>query len=1066
MEVQGITKGKTTTTRRASVKITLGWERVYVFELWIMDHNAEVDVILGMDFMIPAGVRLDLFQELTSQFVVSGRPTRVGLTNLTDRLVLCPTHLAIVAWVPIGTLPKQVGYVRLDSKKYSEWQVLAYEAVRDKTLFRRERELYEEWLAAQPPAVDRPSYTRPKQILRRYLDNSDSDSGGTIADKEAEDSSVDEDPAGSHEVHEGIVSVAISGPPTAGEVKTAHSGNTTSKARGAVHEAPAETKLDYTANNVRNPELSAEQQASLIAVLKNHDKIMIASGNALPPPAYGVVCDIDVGGHAPIKQHARRIPLRQLKKLYDLLKGLLKAGLIAFSDSPWTSPIVIVLKKNGLDIRLCIDYKLVNAVTMIMEYAMPLVDDLLTDLEAYLWFCSLDAASGFWAIMMTMRARKISAFVCPLGHFEWLRMPFGLKNAPMIYQRMIDNALWGFVQPKGGWRVFADRMQAAEERADKSRQLRNEASMHWSTNPQNVRTKFDAAHEDSVSADPVSQLINSPDADMFTTSEADTSTLVPVFDRRSFVDDICFGGKTFDECPATLDKLLSRFEECRISISFTKSIFAQSRLKDDDFKPGGDLSIARRSFAAIQRNVADAPILRHFDKSKDVHLMLFANEWALSTTILQMHDDKLHPVRFCGRVLKYSELNYHPAEKEVLALLLVLKMCYMQLAGRQLKVYTRFSTLDWIYKSKSLFGRASQFAVLLSPWHLAVQRVKEKDCAFTQLLHATITNFVDMDEALAPVAPPKQGSPTTRLGRPQSRHEMWVCVRIASWGLSWGLTWGLASWGLSWGLTWGLTPACYTHAYPYLMTALWSPLMGQQPPRNLGLRQLFLDCVATSRLKNSDCCECVPRDHHAKAQEEELKWANLKAVLRGNSANLGYKAARDAWKVMDQLVLSGDEVLYYEGTSRRKRNDEQAEIALRLVVPTTMIQEVLQNCHDSQEGDHQGEVRTYQRVKLDSFWIGLYADVEKHVRSCPDCSSSKSRPHLRGYLRGNILAELPFQLVSMDFVIPLPTTRRGNPALLLFQCSFAGFVMAKAMSNTDALRVAQAFEECVYRRYR
>ncbi|GMF42274.1 unnamed protein product [Phytophthora fragariaefolia] len=153
-------------------------------------------------------------------------------------------------------------------------------------------------------------------------------------------------------------------------------------------------------------------------------------------------------------------------------------------------------------------------------------------------------------------------------------MPFGLKNAPMIYQRMIDNAL---LQPKGGWRAFADRMQAAEECADKSRQLRNEASMQWSASPQNVRTKFDAAHEASVTADPVSQLINSPDADMFTTSEADTSTLVPVFDRRSFVD-ICFGGKTFDECLATLDKLLSRFEECRISVSFTKSSFAQSRV--------------------------------------------------------------------------------------------------------------------------------------------------------------------------------------------------------------------------------------------------------------------------------------------------------------------------------------------------------------------------------------------------------------------------------------------------------------------------------------------------------
>ncbi|OWZ08042.1 hypothetical protein PHMEG_00019480 [Phytophthora megakarya] len=96
---------------------------------------------------------------------------------------------------------------------------------------------------------------------------------------------------------------------------------------------------------------------------------------------------------------------------------------------------------NGQDIRLCIDYKMINAVTAIMEYAMPLVDDLLTELENYLWFCSWDATSGFWAIMMMMRARKTSAFVCALGHFEWLRIPFGLKNATMIYQMMIDNAL-------------------------------------------------------------------------------------------------------------------------------------------------------------------------------------------------------------------------------------------------------------------------------------------------------------------------------------------------------------------------------------------------------------------------------------------------------------------------------------------------------------------------------------------------------------------------------------------------------------------------------------------------
>ncbi|OWZ04709.1 hypothetical protein PHMEG_00023345 [Phytophthora megakarya] len=226
--------------------------------------------------------------------------------------------------------------------------------------------------------------------------------------------------------------------------------------------------------------------------------------------------------------------------------GLLRAGLITFSDSPWASPIVIVLKKNGVDIRLCIDYKIVNAVTAIMEYAMPLVNDLLTDMEGYLWFCSLDAASGFWANMMGSRARKVSAFMSALGHLEWLRMPFGLKNAPMIYQQMIDNALWGFVQPKGGWTHYAELMREAEERM-RTGQERGTETIVAHGKPK-VWSTFEADREAAAIMNPVSLRVNRPTADMFKGGEADESSLVPVFGRRSFVDDIRFGSETFEGC--------------------------------------------------------------------------------------------------------------------------------------------------------------------------------------------------------------------------------------------------------------------------------------------------------------------------------------------------------------------------------------------------------------------------------------------------------------------------------------------------------------------------------------
>ncbi|OWY92095.1 reverse transcriptase, partial [Phytophthora megakarya] len=185
-------------------------------------------------------------------------------------------------------------------------------------------------------------------------------------------------------------------------------------------------------------------QAGQIIWKKRH--LLIGKGNALPPAAKGVVCDIDVGNAKPIALRTRKVPTRFREKVAGLIKGLLAAEIIRHSTSPWASPIVIVRKSNGVDIRLCIDYKLVNSLTRLMVYPMPLISDLLEDLDKALWYCSLDMASGFWVVPMTDRAREISAFITPFGLFEWSRMPFGLKNAPQIYQRLVDNALYGFLK--------------------------------------------------------------------------------------------------------------------------------------------------------------------------------------------------------------------------------------------------------------------------------------------------------------------------------------------------------------------------------------------------------------------------------------------------------------------------------------------------------------------------------------------------------------------------------------------------------------------------------------------
>ncbi|GMF24270.1 unnamed protein product [Phytophthora fragariaefolia] len=736
--VQGIGKDKVGTSTRAWVKVTLGWEVSYEFEVWIMDHHAGVDLILSTDFMIPAGICLDLYNSLAKlpdEVVVpliksqnSADDPRGGL-QITDgpTETIClpgrltaefrirrrqPAESTHELWVrPTLFPPHKDRAADTDSAQSTQH-------TKDEGTLSRGPEGYSDSAETAKRLIQ--NEIDPSRVNRKHANSAKSSiklnsndgapsrvrgSGRNLVEVSAE---TERGTGTFSRVTDAVVSSAESVDGNLKTTKIEVRGNPPYRGRRSEEidvgdellDADPETNLhlrylltaelddDGNGGSELGEQSDTYERTPNTLALEDyaHELVFLPDLTDVIPiqldySADNVVCGTHSAEqttplvkHLPIRQRARRVPLKHLKKLYELLKALLKAGLIAFSNSPWASPIVIERKKNGVDIRLCIDYKLVNAITLMMEYAMPLVDDLLTELDAYLWFCSLDAASGFWAVMMTRRARWISAFVCSLGHFEWLRMPFGLENAPMIYQRLIDNALWGYVQPKEGWEAFADRVSRVEQEAEAQRET---YSTDMAFKPTRL-TKFDADRRAALAeSDAMQEFIDSPEADMFATGEPDQSDLVPVFERRSFVDGICFGGQTFDECLDTLDRLLKRFAECRIILY---------QLKEDDFAQGGDLTAAKAVFSELKKKVVEAPILRHFDSAKDVYIMLFANDWAFSSTMMQLHDDKLRPVRFCGRVLKENEINYHPAVKEVLALLQLLKVCYTQLAGRKLHI--------------------------------------------------------------------------------------------------------------------------------------------------------------------------------------------------------------------------------------------------------------------------------------------------------------------------------------------------------------------------------------------
>ncbi|OWY96669.1 Eukaryotic/viral aspartic protease [Phytophthora megakarya] len=327
-----------------------------------MEHCAGSDVVLGTDFMIPAGIRLDLFNanaKLPGEVMVPLIKTQSWDKDSAEGRHVCGG--------PTESLHIQTGQCsefRLQKRKpslgtHDVWIRRTAALIPTITKFNLECELYEQWLAPQPPAVDRRTYTPPTAIMQRVTNDSSSDEGGSVDEvvqwNEDLDDKLDEE--------SGVV------PPTAEEVMIATmDGSNSNKLDTTVaetHELLGDRtsmelpdRGDWSSGEgspIASPDVESVPAAEIDELEKTYVCVRV------------VTCDIDVDNHAPIKQKARRIPLRFLQKLYELLKGLLKAGLIAFSNSPWASPIVIVLKKNGEDIRLCIDYKMVNHVTTVME---------------------------------------------------------------------------------------------------------------------------------------------------------------------------------------------------------------------------------------------------------------------------------------------------------------------------------------------------------------------------------------------------------------------------------------------------------------------------------------------------------------------------------------------------------------------------------------------------------------------------------------------------------------------------------------------------------------------------
>ncbi|CAB0031216.1 unnamed protein product [Trichogramma brassicae] len=360
---------------------------------------------------------------------------------------------------------------------------------------------------------------------------------------------------------------------------------------------------------------------------------------------------IDVQGAAPIRHHPRRMSPKMLEVAHAEVDKMLADGVIERSASAWSSAPVIVKKADGSN-RFCIDYRDLNKVTKKDAYPVPNMDHILDKLRRARYITTIDLKSAYFQIKMEKSSKKFTAFAIPgSGLYQFLRLPFGLCNAPASFQRLID-ALFGpeFEPHVFGYlddiiivtESFDEHMKCLELVLTKLR----DAGLTV-----NRKSAISAARESSTSG----------------------------WYARFIPND--------SELKKPLLELLHKDAEWRW------------------------VEKHQNAFETLKRAITEAPVLARPDFSKPFVVQCDASDVAIGGVLTQVHEDGEHPIVYVSRVLTPAERNYNTSEKECLALLWAIKKLRPYLEGYRFVAITDHSALQYLRNLKEPTGRLARWAL-------------------------------------------------------------------------------------------------------------------------------------------------------------------------------------------------------------------------------------------------------------------------------------------------------------------------------------------------------------------
>lgn len=408
---------------------------------------------------------------------------------------------------------------------------------------------------------------------------------------------------------------------------------------------------------------------------------------------------IELEDAEPVVYRPYRLPHAERVLVRNMVQEMVDNGIVRESSSPYASPIVLVQKKTG-EKRLCVDYRALNRKTKKEHYPLPRIEDQLDLLSGNTMFTSLDLASGYYQIPVSEESRSKTAFVTPDGQFEYTRMPFGLVNAPSVFQRTIHKILRE-AHVKYAIVYMDDILIPSKDFAEGIQRLKEVLQLlrQGGLTLKLSKCKFFLNTIDflgfEVSANGIRPGSRKTDA----VSKFPTPT--NAHELRQFLG---------------LSGFFRRFIKGYATIAAPLTDLLH---KDVCWYWG---SRQQQAFISIQHQLMERPVLALYDPSAEIELHTDASKEGVAGILLQRNaNGVLQPVSYFSRKTTTDERKLHSYELETLAVIASLNRFRVYLVGISFKILTDCNALRATLTKRDLIPRIARWWVQLQEYDCTIE---------------------------------------------------------------------------------------------------------------------------------------------------------------------------------------------------------------------------------------------------------------------------------------------------------------------------------------------------------